>query len=349
MNPAAAAQNQQMQAQQHAAMVQQQAAKKQHLTQQSKQFNAQEKLDPIITFKREMDEMKICLDELMTLSAETLTLNTDLDNGNCTESTNENKTIEFSKRLEQFYRMTDNVQLLLKQSKEQLLVTLAAITNMPQPSSSSNKDAYQSYIDTIKCQVNDAKQIHNLFKDLSNKLACPVYNNDIYLGSSSRKRASPKAGSGKTLLSGPAITIDNIDYASVLANEEKTAMDLDNKERLERERQEEQARQERMIKQQQQQQQQNQQTPHGGPPPPGNVYNPNAPPPGNAYPVYPDHNAQQGYGGYGAPPSVQSSHGNPRSVQPMDQTGQPPPPYGYNNQPGYNIPPSPYDHQQATP
>merc|ERR1712048_391343 len=119
----------------------------------------------------------------MTLSCEALTENTKVDNSKSNETSTasqkpenseeqssfENKTIQFGKKLEMFYSLSDSIQMSLKQAKEQLMVSHFYVANMPSPSN-TQKDTYQAYVDTVKCQINDAKQVHNIFKDLSNKL-----------------------------------------------------------------------------------------------------------------------------------------------------------------------------------
>jgi len=141
--------------------------------------------------------MKILLEELMTISCKALKENAEIDNCKNTNGSSQvqdsmddgvkhesdtslkNSTIQFGKKLEHFYTLSDAVQMSLKQAKEQLMVTHFYVANMPTPSN-VNKDSYQAYVDTVKCQINDAKQVHNIFKDLSNKLKFPSYSTDLF-------------------------------------------------------------------------------------------------------------------------------------------------------------------------
>lgn len=163
---------------------------------QSQQFHRQENNDSLIKFSRDIKKMKTVLEELMTISCEALKENAGIDNcynngsSQVQDSMNDgikqepdtslkNSTIKFGKKLEHFYTLSDAVQMSLKQAKEQLMVTQYYVANMPTPSN-VNKDSYQAYVDTVKCQINDAKQVHNIFKDLSNKLKFPGYSTDLF-------------------------------------------------------------------------------------------------------------------------------------------------------------------------
>merc|ERR1711970_279667 len=220
-------------------------------------MHRQENNDALIKFSRDIKKMKVLLEELMTISCEALHENSAIDKNHGNSMINQddletqNKTIVFGKKLEQFYSLSDSVQMSLKQAKEQLMVTHFYVANMPTPANVTNKDSYQAYVDTVKCQINDAKQVHNIFKDLSNKLKFPSYSTDIFNEEDSSKTSKGIVGLGQlqnqqnsSLLSQnsqngtplkndknenyqrelnltPAVTVEAFDYGAILVMEDK--------------------------------------------------------------------------------------------------------------------------------
>ena len=111
------------------------------------------------------------------------------------------------------------------------------------------------HVDTVKCQVNDAKQIHNILKDLSNKLKCTRYQGDLFKQTNDERA---KAGQQSASLSkdavvgavpvvgaigerdsatdatklagiGPALCLETVDFAAMLINAEKQLKDTESK------------------------------------------------------------------------------------------------------------------------
>ncbi|XP_077974304.1 mediator of RNA polymerase II transcription subunit 29-like [Styela clava] len=128
--------------------------------------------DRILKFKQLLPQLKECLVNLISVARQNFAANATIDN--LEKSVDTSLLPRFDKALEQFYAICNQIEANLCLANDQIAQTIFSMQYTPltasQMKDNSNMQVYTNYINTVKQQLNYAKDIQNMLTETSNRI-----------------------------------------------------------------------------------------------------------------------------------------------------------------------------------